>query len=225
MEREQETEKTGETTERRRVAALASAGVVSSALFALLTAHVRGRHSTPLDRWTRRRARRRRTRAGHHVAMVTGAAGDTLFYVPLATAASWLMRRRGYQGANAVLGAAITVAAGRHVFRWFVPRLRPPTHLRQANFFASYPSGHATGAAALGLTAAHVLAREGVVREGPALAAALLASVVVGLARVANDEHWLTDVVGGSLAGIVVASGATVAHELRRTGGPRRKPR
>jgi len=32
-------------------------------------------------------------------------------------------------------------------------------------------------------------------------------------------------VVGGSLAGIAVASGATVAHELRRTGGPRRKPR
>jgi len=36
----------------------------------------------------------------------------------------------------------------------------------------------------------------------------------VGAARVAKDQHWAADVVGGWLAGGVVASAATLAYEM-----------
>jgi len=202
--------------------ATAAAGTTAAALFAALTARVHGGWATPLDRTLRRstrrrvRGRRRGPRVAALAATGVGALGDTLAYVPAAAIGSYLLHRRGAAGGGAVFGAAASVALGRHVFRWCVPRFRPPTHLAQWNAFASFPSGHATGTAAVGLTAAHVLAHEGLVPPVPALAAALGLTAAVGAARVATDDHWATDIVGGWLAGAAVASAATLAYEARR---------
>jgi undecaprenyl-diphosphatase len=208
---------------RWRMIATAAGGTVAAALFATLTARVQGGWATPFDRGVRRSTwrgfrgpRRSRRGAARRGATAVGALGDTMAYVPAAAVGSYLLRRSGAAGGGAVFGAAATVALGRHVFRWFVPRFRPPTHLWQSNAFASFPSGHATGMTAVGLTAAHVLAHEGLVPPLPALAGALALSAAVGAARVATDDHWATDIVGGWLAGAAVASAATLAYEARR---------
>ena len=217
---------------RARVLVTAAGGTTAAVLFALLTARVKGRWTTPLDRAVRRPLRRRfrgpkrgRRRAAVLGASVVGKLGDTFAYVPAAAAGSYLLHRRGAAGGGALFGAAASVALGRHVFRWLFPRFRPPTHLAQWNAFASYPSGHATGSLAVGLTAAHVLAHEGLVRPLPALAAALGVTTAVGAARVAKDQHWATDIVGGWLAGIAVASVATLAYEARKARDERRPGR
>jgi membrane-associated phospholipid phosphatase len=208
---------------RWRMAATAAAGTTAAALFVLLTARVKGRWTTPLDRAVRRPLRRglrglerdRRQAAALGISAV-GKLGDTLAYVPGAALGAYLLHRRGAAGGGALFGSAASVALGRHVFRWVFPRFRPPTHLAQWNAFASYPSGHATGTLGVGLTAAHVFAHEGLVRPLPALGAVLALSAAVGAARVAKDQHWATDIVGGWLAGIVVASVATLAYEGRK---------
>jgi undecaprenyl-diphosphatase len=198
-----------------RIVALAGTGATAVALFALLTSRVRGHYTTPLDRAFRGHVRRRHSRPTHLVAVALGKPGDTLAYLPAAVALRVALRHRAAAG-DAVLGAAAAVAAGRHAFRWLFPRYRPPTHLHSKRRAASYPSGHATGMTAVGLTLAHVLAREGLAPQGRALAAALAAGATVGVARVVADRHWLTDVIGGCLAGIAVASAATIGYELRR---------
>ena len=213
-----------------------AAGTTAAALFALLTANVKGRWTTPYDLAARRPLRRRlrgarrgRRRAAAMGISAVGKLGDTLAYVPGAALGAYLLHRRGAAGGGALFGSAASVALGRHVFRWLFPRFRPPTHLAQWNAFASYPSGHATGTLGVGLTAAHVFAHEGLVRPLPALGAVLALSAAVGAARVAKDQHWATDIVGGWLAGIVVASVATLAYEGRKAmderGSVRRKSR
>ena len=95
----------------------------------------------------------------------------------------------------------------------------------------SYPSGHTTGTTALSITAARVLAREGVISRNAALALAVVPPLVMGAYRVLADDHWATDVVGGWLVGAAIGlacdaalgerRGARVLEALHRR-GPRR---
>ena len=202
---------------RRRMAALAATGTVAAALFAATTVAARGRRAPRWDRRLRGRLRRGVWGQGpaprHHSAQYVGKLGDSLAYVPAGVLARLVLPRAGLRGGGAVLGAALAVGAGRHAFRWMMPRLRPPTHLLKSNFFASYPSGHSTGASAVGLTLAHVLAAQGRVRAVPAFGLALGVTAAVSVARVVRDAHWASDVVGGVFAGTAVYSVAALAYE------------
>lgn len=196
---------------------LAALGVASATLFTATTVLVRGRVAPRWDRRLRGRLRRGVWGQGaaprHLGAKYVGKLGDSLAYVPAGVLARVLLPRAGMRGGGAVLGAALTVGIGRHAFRWMIPRLRPPTHLMKWNFFASYPSGHSTGASAVGLTLAHVLAAEGRAPAGPAFAAAAGVTLAVSVARVVRDAHWATDVVGGLFAGTAVYAAAALAYE------------
>jgi membrane-associated phospholipid phosphatase len=210
---------------RRRMAALAALGVTSSALFAATTVAARGGRGARWDRRLRGRLRRGVWGQGpaprHLTAKYVGKLGDSLAYVPLGVLSHLVLPRLGLRGGGVVLAAAGTVGVGRHAFRWMIPRLRPPTHLLKSNFFASYPSGHSTGASAVGLTLAHVLADQGRVRALPAFGLALGVTAAVSAARVVRDAHWATDVVGGVFAGTAVYAAAALAYEA----GAARQPR
>lgn len=80
----------------------------------------------------------------------------------------------------------------------------------------SYPSGHTTGATALSVTSAYVLAREGVISTRAAVAIGSGAPLLMGAYRVIADDHWATDVAGGWLLGgaIGLACNAVLADSL-----------
>jgi undecaprenyl-diphosphatase len=111
-----------------------------------------------------------------HVARRTGRAAPE---IPLSAWAGWLVHRG---------------------FKVFYRRVRPPRPgaPRRTD---SYPSGHTTGATALALTMAHVLARRRLLSTRAALALGVLPPVVMGAYRVLADDHWATDVMGGWLLG------------------------
>ena len=140
------------------------------------------------------------------------------------------LRRRRRAGGPAIVTSAW---AGWLVHRAIkvVYRRQRPLRGGRPRRTESFPSGHTTGTTALSITAARVLAREGVISRNAAIALAVLPPVVMGTYRVLADDHWATDVVGGWLVGATIglacdaALGETrsprVLEALRRR-GPRR---
>lgn len=68
----------------------------------------------------------------------------------------------------------------------------------------SYPSGHASGTAAIALLFAYVSLRHRA-RARIVVPSAIALTALVGLSRVYLDEHWGSDVVGGWMVGAAVA--------------------
>lgn len=80
----------------------------------------------------------------------------------------------------------------------------------------SFPSGHATAAAAVCCTLAYVFWREGFVRGRRALAFAVIAPLLVGMSRVYLNVHWATDVLGGWSAGLLIAVLSATLYDRNR---------
>lgn len=96
-----------------------------------------------------------------------------------------------------------------------VSRARPDTALLVHVHGRSFPSGHATAATALALTAVVVAYALRIHHRRLVLVAAAAYAVLVCLARIALGVHYLTDVVAGAaLAGAVVLSAALVLGHL-----------
>lgn len=93
--------------------------------------------------------------------------------------------------------------------KWMVARPRPEALSR------GFPSGHVTAAAAFFTTAAYLGGKS--LQSGTARAAlwiaALLAIVLVGIARLVLRAHWPLDVVGGAALGIACAALAAWLNE------------
>jgi membrane-associated phospholipid phosphatase len=113
------------------------------------------------------------------------------------------LRRKRRAGGPAIVTSAW---AGWLVHRAIkvVYRRERPARAGRPRRTDSYPSGHTTGATALSVTAARVLAREGVVSRNGAVALGVVAPLVMGTYRVLADDHWATDVMGGWLVGAAI---------------------
>lgn len=132
----------------------------------------------------------------------------------LAAAIGYLWwRRTGSLLPAAVLVGTLCAAAGAEtVIKSLVGRARPP-QATQVLFETghSFPSGHATCATALFLLAAMTIgSRLSPVRRGVLVFVAACAAVLVAATRVYLGEHWLTDVVGGVLLGMLAASAGSM---------------
>jgi undecaprenyl-diphosphatase len=121
--------------------------------------------------------------------------------------------------ANQVRTAAflVTAAVGGSILsaliKALVGRERPPTALRLAHVVsASFPSGHATQAAAtylaLAVIAGSYLRRTWV---PAAWSGAITIVLAVGITRVYLGVHWATDVLGGWLLGTLWVVGLTIS--------------
>ncbi len=130
--------------------------------------------------------------------------GGAVVLVPLAVVV-WLLTGRRHGWAT-TFGFLIVVVGGQFaiadLIKWIVDRARPDVDRLTGFSGPSFPSGHATAAAACLAGFAMLIG----VRRSPRVQAAL-ASAAVGLAagiacsRVFLGVHWFTDVVGGLVLG------------------------
>ena len=206
--------------------ALAAAGALSSAAFSALAAKtVKPRtifHDLRLRRMIPARGRKT-SRAAYYV----GFPGKEYSVLTAAAAlATYLVRENKKAGAVAVLSATAIGTAASRIFDVTMPQKTPPPG-RRAPLDPHFPSGHALHSATFLAIAAWVLGREGIADKGTITVGAAALAASLGIDRLIQDRHWTTDVVGGWLAAIGIASFTAAAYEQLRSGksSPRRVKR
>ena len=158
-----------------------------------------GDRETAIDLVIRRVSRR--ARGLRHAASPLFLIGLPGAYIPIAYATALWVQRRRHRGGPAIVAAAWLGWLAHRAAKVAFVRVRPSTGRRRTD---SYPSGHTMGVTALAAVIGHVLSRDGLLSQRPALALAATASVAMGAQRVLADDHWITDVVGGWLFGAAV---------------------
>jgi len=122
---------------------------------------------------------------------------------------------RGRGRATLSIAAAPWLALGVYAgTRRLLPRSRPPGAAGYHETASSFPSAHATTSAAVCCTLAYILWREQMLNGRAALAIAIIPPLCIGLSRVYLDVHWMTDVLAGWLAGLIVAVVAGSVHRF-----------
>ncbi|WP_275287591.1 bifunctional DedA family/phosphatase PAP2 family protein [Halomonas elongata] len=142
-------------------------------------------------------------RTGHILAEVGDIIGITALVLPWAL--WWLWRRRwdfiGHFGAG-LLGIAVLNTLGKTL----IGRARPltPEHLTGS---MSYPSAHtSTAVVLLGMAAAFIARELPATQRFWAYWGAIAIAVPMALSRLVIGVHWLSDLIGGALLGLVVCA-------------------
>ena len=208
----------------KRALALGATAAVAAAGFGVLAAAVARRVTARADHAARKRTAARRGHPVRNAAKAMAPAGKWWTYIPSALGASlYLLRaaappgedrpRSRRTGAGAVFLAGVMATALNPAFdRWLPQPPTPPGHRKRNK--AVFPSGHAFGPSAVSLAAAYVLAREGLARPGVGFPAALAIPAVTAGARMLQEKHWASDILGGYLGGIAVAAVCVAAYEV-----------
>lgn len=164
--------------------------------------------------------------AARQAFLVTTRLGAPSVVVPLTVAtAGWLWRRRGMPIAGAVvLAPAIATALFLAIKRMY-RRVRPAGGELLHELTYSFPSGHATAAAAIFPTLSYVLWRERLLNAEQAITLGSIGPLAIGASRVYLDVHWATDVLGGwGAGGLVSALSGAVYERVRRNARQRGRP-
>jgi len=150
------------------------------------------------------------------MSFITGAGGTPFLATVAVVASVGLAARHRWAEALAIGFAFVGSLALNETLKGLVGRARPGFEWAVATAGPAFPSGHAMNSLVLYGVLAIVAWRLGGRR--PSFAAVALATLVVtaiGASRVYLGAHWLTDVLGGALAGaswlIVVAAVVSVA--------------
>lgn len=147
--------------------------------------------------------------------------GSTLALVAVtivAVAALAASRQRG--AARFVTVAVVASFVANTVLKLVFQRPRPGSEVADALAIDSFPSGHAMNSFVVYVAIALVVWQLWGRRAGmAAVMLAITATIVVGISRVYLGVHWLTDVVGGYLAGamcLLIVMGAFVVADRSR---------
>jgi membrane-associated phospholipid phosphatase len=215
-------------TDNARIASLAGVAAVAAGAFARLAILERDRRLSNEDQ---KALATIAGRQGKHrrAAELLHPLGKWWSYVPAAAAVGATVYAKGSgrrperaAGAAAVLLAATASALVNPLFDKVLPQPPPPPG-RRSNPKPTFPSGHAFGLGAVALAAAYVLHREDVVGTAAAAPIALLPPLVGGVAKVIEEKHWPSEVAGGLLVAVVIASLSVLVYELERAERPNPK--
>ncbi|MEO9037147.1 MAG: phosphatase PAP2 family protein [Gemmatimonadaceae bacterium] len=113
---------------------------------------------------------------------------------------------------SALLAPALAVATYLGAKR-YLPRVRPPSEAALREATHSFPSAHATTSTAVCCTIAFLLWREEMVPPPVAILIAVIPPLIIGASRIYLDVHWATDVLGGWIAGLLIAVVAREAYD------------
>jgi PAP2 superfamily protein len=153
-------------------------------------------------------------RLGAHAASVMS---YPAIYLPLTVLIARRLRARSVEAASAVPRSALLAWLGYHTLKTLTHRQRPPGQQGKANDDRSFPSGHATAAAAIATSTAYLMLRQNGSRWTEVLPAAVAIPLSIGASRVALGKHWPTDVLGGFATGAAIAA-HTTAKSTKRAG-------
>lgn len=189
--------------------------LVSSAAYAALGAAVVSGKTSDVDHALRRSQRHRA--GGPRRAVAEGVKRVARPEIQLGTAAAvtLALHYAGVRSARAVLGASVLVFIADRLTKPVAHRRRPPGY-HGLKKHESFPSGHTAATTALTLTIARVLERAELTESPFATVTAGLLIALVGESRLALDEHWPTDVLGGVLLGTAASSLALVVDGALR---------
>jgi len=139
---------------------------------------------------------------------VTALGGATVLTLVTLAVCGFLALVRHFRSLLLVLGSTVSGAVLNSVLKAFFARPRPSVvpHLTEAGA-PSFPSGHAMLSAIVYLTLGALLAQLTVRRwvKAYVLGVAVMLTFLVGLTRVFLGVHYLTDVLGGWMAGLAWA--------------------
>lgn len=143
-------------------------------------------------------------------------AGDLLGVTALALPwGVWLARRRHWAALGHIAGGLVGIALLNVLIKTAVGRIRPLTPEHLADSF-SYPSGHTSAAVVLfGMAAAFASRELASGRRTLAYWAAIAAILPMALSRLVIGVHWLSDLIGGALLGLVVCALVQLAWQRR----------
>ena len=153
---------------------------------------------------------------------VTSLGGVTITTMVTLAAVGFLLLSRRRGAALFVLASIAGAATLSFVIKGVIERPRPELTLHSMEVYtSSFPSGHATGAAATYLTLGALLARFQRRRRLKAylLTLAVILTVMIGLSRLYLGVHWPSDVLAGWTLGSSWALLCwMVARQLQRQG-------
>ena len=153
---------------------------------------------------------------------VTALGGTTIIAMVTLAAAGYLMMSSKRHAALLLLAAILGAVLLSFAIKAGIERPRPELFPHGTPVYtASFPSGHATGAAATYLTLGALLARFQRARRLKIyfMTVAVLLTLLIGISRLYLGVHWPTDVLAGWTLGSCWALLCwTVARQLQRAG-------
>ncbi|HEU4749162.1 MAG TPA: phosphatase PAP2 family protein, partial [Gemmatimonadaceae bacterium] len=169
------------------------------------------------------RYRRSRTK---HTTETLGPIGKTWLQLTVTggVAAYLLVRGKGLDSAGAVVLSSVAAYGASAAAEKFLPRRHAPWG-RLSVTEPSFPSGHALRAATVTLVTAYVLIRENVGHRKVAVPIALAIPPLTALHALYLDRHWATDLVGGWLGGVAIATACAYGYEVAQAGKTDRRKR
>lgn len=194
------------------------AGVVALVLTVGLGALVMVRETLGLDEGWMAEVLGWRGPVGETVSRVfdfLGGGWFAIFAVPIGVAVVFVLARRPWHGLAFVLASAVAAGVCQLLKAGF-GRARPEEILLPLDN-GSFPSGHATNAAAIAVILGLFFGRAWVWALG------MLYLVAMAFTRTYLGAHWVTDTVGGALlgAGVAVLVWCLLLPQLRREPRPR----
>lgn len=137
----------------------------------------------------------------HAIAWIAARTGDSIFWLLVSSLLIWLKWPVAWPLLITVAVTALLTAVAKGIFK----RERPVAKWAIATDVYSFPSGHSARAGAVAITLAFAF---------PPYAIVLIFwSVFVALARVMLSKHYMIDVIGGLLFGILI--GLLLQYPLR----------
>lgn len=201
-----------------RIPLFATLSIASITGFAMLARAVARRETAPIDHEVHHHTKLDKGEPGREAAEKVSPIGKWWTYVPAALlTGTYVFARRDREkqsrvaGTAAIVSASVVAAAVNHVFDYLLPQPppppgRPPDH-------PVFPSGHAFGTMSVALTAAYVLSREDLVRGEIAFPLSLIVPIVSSAARMIEEKHWISDILGGYLAAAGLSCAALAGYE------------
>ena len=210
----------------RNSRALIGAHAASVSALAGLGALVLRGHTRPFDDRIRAQFPRYRRSRTKHTTETLGPIGKTWLHLTVTggVAGYLLLKGKGVDSATTVILSSLAAYGASGAAEKYLPRRHAPWG-RWSITEPSFPSGHALRAATVTLVTSYVLVRENVCHRKLAIPVALAIPPLTALHALYLDRHWATDIVGGWLGGVAIATACAYGYETAqaRKKEPRRK--